>query len=189
LIYGHVLKPERGSADLLDSYSTLSRRKDTSLYRHSKDYSHRVNLFRPIRERAFCCPKIGGSSLALVDATADDQNTDSRGARQRDCCAPLCLHACDAAFRFFAAALVARIKEWTSRKMAREYICSSLGIINLLALLLVPIARVCGVEPQVPGFLHPYGSSSSPRSLLVLHSWDGFSCSKQGRWRACQHYS
>jgi len=90
---------------------------------------------------------------------------------------------------FFGAELVARIKEWTSRKSAAEYICSPAGIIDLLTVLPVPIALFCGVEPQNAWLL------ASLWVLKLAQESPGFA--QLGRvfvlqarpLRACSHYS
>lgn len=57
----------------------------------------------------------------------------------------VCMRCCLA---FFGAELVGRLNRASSRQAAAEYFFSPSGLIDLLVLLPVPLALLCGVEPQ-----------------------------------------
>lgn len=57
----------------------------------------------------------------------------------------ICMWCC---LSFFGVELIIRLKGSNTRTSNVEYLCSRSGLIDLLAVLPVPIALICGVEPQ-----------------------------------------
>ena len=95
---------------------------------------------------------------------------------------PICLWCC---LGFFAAESALRLRASWAAGAPRRHIFSPSGLVDLLGVAPVPIALLCGAEPQTAWLFAALWVLKLGQDSPGFASLDACSCSRPNRWQAC----